>query len=76
MAKDVFVSIIMGVYNAESFLYEAINSILIQSFTNFEFIIINDKSTDSSMSIISNFGDRRIHVLTNDVNLGLSASLN
>lgn len=76
MAKDVFVSIIMGVYNAESFLCEAINSILIQSFTNFELIIINDKSTDSSMSIISSFSDRRIHVFTNDVNLGLSASLN
>jgi glycosyltransferase involved in cell wall biosynthesis len=76
MSKNIFVSIIMGVYNAELFLHETINSILVQSHTNFELVIINDKSTDGSMDIISSFSDKRIRVFTNDSNLGLSASLN
>ena len=46
------ISVVMPVYNAESFLEEAINSILRQTFYDFEFIIINDGSTDKTEEII------------------------
>jgi glycosyltransferase involved in cell wall biosynthesis len=54
------VSVIMPVYNAEKFLSESIKSILNQTYPNFEFIIINDGSTDNSKELISSFKDERI----------------
>jgi glycosyltransferase involved in cell wall biosynthesis len=71
------ISVIMAVYNAQSYLKEAINSILSQSFHNFEFIIIDDGSTDSSLKIIKNFSviDSRIKIITRE-NRGLISSLN
>lgn len=70
-----FVSVVMAVYNAELFLKEAIDSVINQSFKNFEFIIINDGSTDSSSLIIKSYNDPRI-VLIEQTNQGLSKSLN
>lgn len=70
------VSIIMSVYNGEQYLPAAIDSVLIQSFTDFEFIIINDCSTDQSKVIIQSYADERIVYLENEQNLGLAASLN
>lgn len=70
------VSVIMSVYNGEKYLKEAIDSILSQSFTNFEFIIVNDCSTDSSLDIIRSYSDERIKIINNDVNIGLTKSLN
>ena len=55
-------SIILPVYNAEATIFETLNSILTQTYENFEIIIINDGSTDHSLDIISKFDDRRIHV--------------
>ena len=46
------ISVILPLYNAESYIREAIDSLLIQTFTNFELIIINDGSTDNSFEII------------------------
>ena len=66
----------MAVYNGEKFLEEAIGSILKQTFSNFEFIIIDDGSEDTSLKIIKNFKDKRISILENNKNIGLSASLN
>jgi len=57
------ISIIMPVYNVELFILEAINSILSQSFTNIEFIILADGSTDRSVEIIQSFNDDRIRLL-------------
>ena len=51
------ITILMSVYNDEIFLEEAIRSILIQTFSNFEFIIIDDGSKDKSLRIIKNFKD-------------------
>jgi glycosyltransferase involved in cell wall biosynthesis len=65
----------MSVYNAEEFLKPAIESILNQTFTDFEFIIINDGSTDKSLEIIKSYHDSRI-VILNQKNQGLSKSLN
>lgn len=65
----------MPVYNGAKYLREAIASILDQSFKDFEFLIINDGSTDNSPEIIAGYHDARIKVI-NQANQGLSAALN
>ena len=74
--KNPLVSILMPVYNSEKYLREAIKSILNQTFTNFELIIINDGSTDNSLKIIKSFKDNRIKIIKNKGNLGLIKTLN
>ncbi len=69
------VSIVMSVYNAEDFLHKAICSVLEQSYRDFEFIIINDGSTDRSEEIIASYTDKRIKT-KNLINHGLSYCLN
>jgi len=63
------ISVIMPVYNAEKFLSESIDSILRQTFSDFEFIIINDGSTDSSQKIVDSYAKRddriKVHKQTN-----------
>ena len=70
------ISVIMSVYNGEKYLREAIQSILGQTYTDFEFIIVNDASTDESLQIILGFSDSRIRLIINDTNTGLTKSLN
>jgi glycosyltransferase involved in cell wall biosynthesis len=70
------VSVVMSVYNGETYLREAIDSILNQTFSDFEFIIINDGSSDNSLSIIQSYHDKRIVLIDNDGNKGLIFSLN
>jgi glycosyltransferase involved in cell wall biosynthesis len=70
------VTVLMSVYNGEKFLEEAIESILNQTFSDFEFLIINDGSTDNSVKIIESFEDSRIRLINNEKNLKLIASLN
>jgi len=69
------ISVVMSVYNAERYLREAIESILNQTFTDFEFIIINDGSTDNSLEIIRSYNDERIKII-NQSNMGLAKALN
>lgn len=71
------ISVVMAVYNGGKYLQLAINSILHQSFTDFEFIIINDGSTDITLDVLTEFAqtDKRIHVVSRE-NKGLVASLN
>lgn len=68
----------MSVYNGEKYLSESIDSILNQSYENFEFIIINDNSHDSTKNIINERikADKRIKVINNNTNIGLTKSLN
>jgi len=74
---SVKISVIMPVYNAEKFLKEAIESILNQTYSNFEFIIVDDCSIDSSVEIIkSYFYDQRIKYIGNSSNVGPTASRN
>ena len=70
-------SVVMSVYNGERYLDECMQSILQQSFTNFEFIVINDGSTDKSLDILKQYqqSDDRVYII-NQSNAGLSASLN
>lgn len=70
------ISVVMSVYNGEKYLREAIESILRQTFTDFEFIIVNDGSTDSSLEIIQSYPDERIRLINNEKNIGLTKSLN
>jgi glycosyltransferase involved in cell wall biosynthesis len=70
------VSVVMSVHNGQAFLAQAIESILSQTFSNFEFIIINDASTDNSSQIIESFRDQRIACFVNEEKMGLAASLN
>jgi glycosyltransferase involved in cell wall biosynthesis len=70
------VSVLLPVYQGERYLREAINSILNQTFTDFEFIIIDDASTDRSAEIIRSYPDARIRFMQNQTNLGLIATLN
>lgn len=74
--KDL-VSIIMSNYNTpEVFLKASIESILCQTYENFEFIIIDDCSTDGSLRIIESYSDKRIKIIRNDINMGITKSLN
>ena len=70
------VTVLLPVYNAEKFLSEAIDSILNQTYQNFEFLLINDGSTDTSRAIILNYTDSRIRYLENEKNIGLIHTLN
>lgn len=70
------VSVIMPIYNAEKYARESIESILNQSFSNFELIIINDGSTDYSEKVILSFKDARIKYFKNEKNLKLIETLN
>lgn len=70
------VTVLMPVYNGERYLREAIDSILVQSFTEFEFLVINDGSTDKSVEIAESYQDPRIRLIHNDCNLGLVSTLN
>lgn len=66
----------MSVYNGMSYLEEAVESILNQTYKNFEFIIVDDASTDSSWQYLKSLKDKRIKLIKNKKNLGLAASLN
>lgn len=70
------VTVLMPVYNAAKFIDEAIDSILSQSFKDFEFLIINDGSTDGSKKIILSYKDPRIKFFENKKNLGVARTLN
>lgn len=70
------VSVLMPVYNGESFLKEAIDSIIQQTYTDWELVIINDGSIDGSGQIVRSYTDTRIKYHINESNLGLIATLN
>lgn len=70
------VTVLMPVYNGEQYLREAIDSILNQTFTDFEFLIIDDGSTDRSVEIVRSYNDPRIRLELNGSNLQLITTLN
>jgi len=70
------ISVIMTAYNEEKFLDESVQSILNQTFKDFEFIIINNGSEDNSLKIIKNYKDKRIKVINKNKNVGTSRAIN
>ena len=69
------ISVILPVYNSQKFIKKAIESVLDQTFSDFELIIVNDGSTDSTLDIIRDFKDKRIRLL-NQSNQGPGAARN
>lgn len=70
------ISIVMPIYNRQQYVKSAIDSILNQTFTNFEFIIVNDGSTDSTLEILQSYKDERLVIINNEVNKGIVYSRN
>ncbi|RWU07563.1 glycosyltransferase family 2 protein [Pedobacter chitinilyticus] len=74
--KNPIVTVFMAVYNGEKYIKEAIESVLTQSYRDFELLIINDGSTDKTLDVIAQFKDPRIRLLHNDGNRGLTYTRN
>lgn len=70
------ISVLMPVYNGDQFLDKSIKSVLNQTFSNFEYIIINDGSIDDSLKIIESYGDSRIKIINYSKNRGITFALN
>lgn len=75
------ISVIMPVYNGEEYIKNTVESVLGQTFSDFEFIIIDDGSTDNTLNILKNFSDNRIKILNQNhggivkaLNLGIKES--
>ena len=70
------VSIIIPTYNSEAYVAQAIESVLHQTYINFEIILVDDASTDSTLEIVNNFDDERLKVISNKQNRGVSYARN
>lgn len=75
-SKRAKISVVMSVYNGMPYLKEAVDSILAQSYKNFEFIIVDDASIDGTWKYLRGLKDKRIKLIKNKKNLGLALSLN
>ncbi len=73
---EVKITVLMCVYNGQRYLREAIDSILNQTYSDFEFLIVDDGSTDDTLKILKSYKDSRIKLVLNDNNIGLTKSLN
>lgn len=78
MTDNEKVSVLMSSYNSQKTLKDSINSVLTQTYKNFEFLIIDDNSSDDTLKILKDFEniDERIRVYKNSRNIGLTKSLN
>jgi glycosyltransferase involved in cell wall biosynthesis len=70
------ITVLMSVYNGEKYLKKAVDSILKQTYKDFEFLIINDGSSDRTSKILKSYKDHRIKIIDNKKNMGLTRSLN
>jgi glycosyltransferase involved in cell wall biosynthesis len=70
------VSVVMAVYNGARYVGQAVDSILGQTLDDFEFLIVNDGSTDNTPMILRSYDDPRISILDNERRIGLASSLN
>lgn len=69
-------TVIMAAYNTEEYIEEAIDSILQQSYDNFELLIVEDASTDNTLEVIKKYSDSRIRLIQNEENVGQTKCLN
>lgn len=76
MDKKSIVSIVMPVYNGEKYIKKTIESILSQTYRNFELLIVDDCGNDNSMNIVRNINDDRIRIISNEHNRGIAYSRN
>jgi len=73
---DKLVSIVMPTYNVGAYVSDTIKSIIAQTYTNWELLIVDDCSTDNTVDIINSFSDSRIHLFSNETNSGAAISRN
>ena len=76
MPDNVGISIILPTYNRDRLIMRAIQSILDQTYTKWELIIVDDGSTDSTQQIVQSMGEQRISYIKNEQNMGAAASRN
>lgn len=76
MTTEPFISVVTPAYNSEKTIERTIRSVLNQSYKNFEFIIIDDNSSDNTVKLIEKFDDNRIKLYKNDKNLGFHGNWN
>jgi glycosyltransferase involved in cell wall biosynthesis len=70
------VSVLMTTYNGERFIAESIDSVLGQSFSDFELVVVDDNSTDNTRAILARYDDPRVRILHNATNLGVVGARN
>lgn len=70
------ISVLLSVYNGEKYICAAVESMLQQTYSDFEFVIVDDGSRDSTAELLRRYSDQRIRIVTNEKNLGLTKSLN
>ena len=78
MKNKYMISVIMSVHNAEDSISNSVKSILTQTYENFNFLVIDDFSTDNTLKILKDISktDERLNIYTNNENMGLTKSLN
>ena len=71
--QEIKVSVVIPMYNCEDFILRAVKSVQYQNITNIEIILVDDNSTDNTLSIVSNImkADKRIHIIKNKNNMGV-----
>lgn len=74
--QNPLISIIAPMYNLESFIEETIQSVLNQTYQNFELIVVDDRSTDETVAVVNTFNDARIKLIENKTNVGAGQSRN
>src|SRR5215510_6043019 len=70
------VSVLMPAYNAERFIRSSVRSVLSQTFTDFELIVVDDHSTDATPELLRSFSDHRLRVIRMEHNLGVVGAIN
>lgn len=74
MTESPKVSVVIPLYNREKYVRSAVDSILSQTFSDFELLVIDDGSTDGSIAVVQSYSDPRIRFVRNNTNLGVSAT--
>lgn len=69
------ISIVTASYNYEQYIVETIQSVINQTYTDWELIVVDDCSTDNSVEVIKSFNDERIKLFVNEKNLGLKGTI-
>ena len=73
---EIYFSVVIPLYNKEAYVSKTLNSVLNQTYQNFEVILVNDCSNDNSLDVIQGIHDQRIKIIEHSENKGLSASRN
>lgn len=76
MSVDPAVTVLLAVYNGERHLGESIDSVFAQTFEDFELVVVDDGSTDATSEILAGYADSRLRVVRNELNVGVTRSLN